>query len=175
MFLDLLAKVTVENQPVSHNNRAGNYAPKLFASRPEQERFQVRDFELAMQRLFASGAIQNVAYGRKHDERTRIAAHRVALPAGGAHHLIDRRPLGSTQHRNHRVLFRRALHVGLRFRLRQGLDRRPELVDQCLAVADLSPLLAGSCRCIRLPMAIGGAGEEQNAALARAVIGGLEI
>ena len=50
-------------------------------------------------------------------------------------------PLGSTQHRNHRVLFRRALRVGRRFRLRQGLDRRPELIDQCLAVADLSPLL----------------------------------
>src|ERR1700760_1035983 len=49
------------------------------------------------------------------------AAHRMALKAGYARHLVDRCPLGQTQHRNHHVLLRRGLRVGLRLGVRQGL------------------------------------------------------
>src|SRR5215472_15227996 len=55
--------------------------------------------------------------------------HGMTLPPGGMRHLIDRCALGSTQHCNHRVLLRRPLRVEWRLRLRQGLDRRPQLID----------------------------------------------
>jgi RecA-family ATPase len=73
VFLDLLDKTTNERQPVSSNNRAGNYAPRLFATRPDRERFTKADFERAMQVLFASSEIVNEDYGRKSDMRHRIA------------------------------------------------------------------------------------------------------
>src|SRR5215510_9353461 len=68
-------------------------------------------------------------------------SHRMALPPGGMRNLIDRCALWSTQHRNHFFLLRRALHVGWRLWLRQSLDCRPQLIDHCLAVANLAPLL----------------------------------
>jgi RecA-family ATPase len=73
VFLDLLAATTVEKQPVSSNSRSGNYAAKLFATRPNRDGFTKEHFAAAMQRLFANRAIDNVTYGRKGDERTRIA------------------------------------------------------------------------------------------------------
>jgi RecA-family ATPase len=73
VFLDQFEATERENQPVSSNVRAGNYAPRLFVRRPDHDRFQVKHFEAAMQRLFAQGEIVNVPYGRKGDERTRIA------------------------------------------------------------------------------------------------------
>jgi RecA-family ATPase len=84
VFLDLLATTTQENQPVSSNARAGNYAPRLFAKRPGRERFGFKDFEAAMQRLFAQEAITNVPYGRKGDERYRIAS--ITTPKGDDTH-----------------------------------------------------------------------------------------
>jgi len=65
----------------------------------------------------------------------------MTLPARRTRHFVDGRPLGSTQHRDHFVLLRRALRVGLRPRLRQRLDCRPQLIDQRLAVANLPPFL----------------------------------
>jgi RecA-family ATPase len=73
VFRDLLERTTAEGQPVSSSSRAGNFAPKLFATRPNRERFSRADFERAMQALFASRQIANVPYGRKGDERTRLA------------------------------------------------------------------------------------------------------
>jgi RecA-family ATPase len=72
VFLELLDKVTSENQPVSSNNRAGNYAPKLFSKRPDRDGFVKANFEASMYKLFAACEIVNIDYGRKHDERTRI-------------------------------------------------------------------------------------------------------
>jgi RecA-family ATPase len=72
VFLDLLEKTTAENQPVSSNSRAGNYAPRLFATRPERLRYKRADFNHAMQVLFANREIANEAYGRKSDLRHRI-------------------------------------------------------------------------------------------------------
>src|SRR6516162_9109763 len=68
------------------------------------------------------------------------AAHGVALPPGGARHLIDGCALGSPQHRNDLVLLRSALCVRLRLRVRQRLNGQPQLIDQRLAVADPPPL-----------------------------------
>jgi RecA-family ATPase len=73
VFLRLLDKTTAEGQPVSPNTRSGNYAPKLFSRRPDRERFQKADFAWALQALFAAGEIINEPYGRKGDERFRIA------------------------------------------------------------------------------------------------------
>jgi RecA-family ATPase len=76
VFLDLLDKTTAEGQPVSSNSRAGNYAPRLFASRSDRERFTKVDFECAMQGLFVSREIANKEYGRKSDMRSRIVSRR---------------------------------------------------------------------------------------------------
>jgi hypothetical protein len=72
VFLDMTDQTMAENQPISANSRAGNYAPRIFARRPDREGFRSTDFEAAMQRLFAKGELLNVPYGRKGDERTRI-------------------------------------------------------------------------------------------------------
>src|SRR5262249_53504751 len=69
------------------------------------------------------------------------APHRMTLPPDGMHNLIDCCTLGSTQHRDHRVLLRWALCVRCWLRLRQRLNCRPQLIDQRPAVADLPPLL----------------------------------
>jgi RecA-family ATPase len=73
VFLDFIDRTTAEDRPVSSNTRSGNYAPKLFAKRPNHERFTVKDFERAMEALFTKGEIVNVAYGRPSDPRYRIA------------------------------------------------------------------------------------------------------
>jgi RecA-family ATPase len=73
VFLELLDKTAAEGQPVSSNTKAGNYAPRLFASRPDRERFAKADFERAMQALFANRKIVNEDYGRKSDMRRRIS------------------------------------------------------------------------------------------------------
>src|ERR1700731_5110131 len=68
------------------------------------------------------------------------AAHGMTLPAGHAPHLVDRRPFGQPQHRNHYILLRGGLRVGLRLGVRQALDCRPQLIDQRVAVANLLSL-----------------------------------
>jgi len=61
-FLELLDQVTAENQPVSSNSRAGNYAPKLFAKRPDRDGFVKANFEASMHELFADHEIVNIDY-----------------------------------------------------------------------------------------------------------------
>ena len=75
LFLDLLDRFEQQNRPVSENARAGNYAPRLFGSVPREQRhdFREADFKTAMERLFATGKIENVEYGRKADLRHKIA------------------------------------------------------------------------------------------------------
>jgi RecA-family ATPase len=81
VFLDLLDKTLAEGQPVSSNSKAGNFAPRLFTSRPDRERYGRADFNRAMQALFAQRDIMNVEYGRKGDLRTRIARRTSPVPA----------------------------------------------------------------------------------------------
>jgi RecA-family ATPase len=49
VFFDMLAT----SRPVSANSRAGNYAPKIFAKRPDREGYTLAHFERAMEALFA--------------------------------------------------------------------------------------------------------------------------
>ena len=72
VFCELVGKAADEGQPLSSNDRAGNYAPRLFAARPDRERYTKADFAHAMQAAFAAGEIENEPYGRRGDERTRI-------------------------------------------------------------------------------------------------------
>ena len=72
VFLALLDKMTAEGQALSHNARAGNYAPRLMRNRPERAGYQVNDFERAMQALFAMGDIRIEEYGKPSDRREEI-------------------------------------------------------------------------------------------------------
>jgi RecA-family ATPase len=83
VFLDLLDATMAEKQPVSLNSRAGNYAPRIFAQRPNRGRFGKSDLERAMQSLLANREIINVPYGRKSDQRYRI--ERSSQSTGAVH------------------------------------------------------------------------------------------
>jgi hypothetical protein len=65
----------------------------------------------------------------------------VPLPTHHACDFVDSCALGALQHRNDRILLRRAPRVRLTVRVRQGLNRRPQLIDKRIAVADLRLLL----------------------------------
>src|ERR1700730_1341883 len=69
------------------------------------------------------------------------AAHGVALPARRTRYLIDRHAFGSTQHRDDLILLRGALRLGLAVRVGEHLHRRPQFVDQRVAVGGLPALL----------------------------------
>ena len=72
VFLDLLQRFEADDRPVSDASRAGNYAPRLFAKRPEREGFTKTDFERAMEALFAHDRIKLIEYGRAGDLRRRL-------------------------------------------------------------------------------------------------------
>jgi RecA-family ATPase len=65
VFLDLLASLARENQTVSENSHAPNYAPKMFALREgsEREGYHRVDFERALQPLLAKGTIRIDEFG----------------------------------------------------------------------------------------------------------------
>jgi RecA-family ATPase len=75
VFLDLVREMDGQNRPVSSSPRSGNYAPREFEKLPSEHRYGFRkaDFERAMNALFRDRKIENVPYGRKGDERTKIA------------------------------------------------------------------------------------------------------
>jgi hypothetical protein len=72
VFLTILDKMTAEGQNLSHNSRAGNYAPKLFTQRAERCGYKVRDFEHAMQSLIGMHEIRLQEYGKPSDQRQRL-------------------------------------------------------------------------------------------------------
>jgi RecA-family ATPase len=74
VFLDLVREMDGQKRPVSSNSRAGNYAPRLFDGLPPEQRYGFRqvDFKNAMNALLKDRKIENVDYGRKGDERTKI-------------------------------------------------------------------------------------------------------
>jgi RecA-family ATPase len=75
VVLELVEKTAQENQWVSINNRAGNYAPRVFVRRPENQQhgYKVGDFERTIQDLLARRELVNQPYGRNGDERYRLA------------------------------------------------------------------------------------------------------
>lgn len=84
VFLDLLDILTNENRPVSDNNHAPNYAPRLFANRPEYEPYDKKSFERAMEKLFSAGEIRIQEYGRSSDLRRRIVRSQPSSQAAEA-------------------------------------------------------------------------------------------
>ncbi len=75
VFLALLdAHCAANRQALSESLNAGNYAPRVLARVPANERdgYGEGDFKKAMDRLFKRRKIENVDYGRKGDERKKI-------------------------------------------------------------------------------------------------------
>ncbi len=81
-FLDLLSKSEAEGRHISDSPNAGNYAPKAFSKRPDRQGFARREFEAAMQRLFAAGKIKMEEYGRSSAK----GRPRHMVPVNGAQH-----------------------------------------------------------------------------------------
>jgi RecA-family ATPase len=78
VFLELLDKIAAEGRYVSDNNRASNYAPRIFCMRPDRERFKQKDFEYAMQTLFARHEIKRGIYrgSNRHDHECIVRSER---------------------------------------------------------------------------------------------------
>ena len=72
VFMTLLVRCEQTQQRVSDSKHAAQYAPKIFARRPDSEGYAMKDFERAMASLFAAKRIANEAYGRAGDARQRI-------------------------------------------------------------------------------------------------------
>jgi RecA-family ATPase len=72
-FMAVLARTYRQNVVVSSSRNATNYAPKMFAQRPERNGFGKREFERAMITLIADGRVVVEPYGRKGDIRHRLA------------------------------------------------------------------------------------------------------
>lgn len=63
VFLKLLDRRETENRPVSHKSKSGNFAPKEFSRYADREGFTKKDFDKAMEALFADGTIKVGQYG----------------------------------------------------------------------------------------------------------------
>jgi RecA-family ATPase len=72
-FLTLLDRAWKEGQAVSNKTRAGNYAPKFFASRPDRGGITLKEFETAMQELFIATVIRVDTYKTAGHDYGRIA------------------------------------------------------------------------------------------------------
>ena len=74
VFLTLLDGCWAQGVFVSHSRSAGNFAPKVFAKRPDRDGYSRADFDGAMSRLFAANQIRVEDYRRTN----RIGAQRIA-------------------------------------------------------------------------------------------------
>ena len=73
VFIDLMERCAAQGLNVSPSKNAANYAPKIFAKRPDAKGYKRADFDMAMHRLFAERRIIAEPYGRTSDSRTRLA------------------------------------------------------------------------------------------------------
>src|SRR6202000_3301874 len=48
VFLDMIDKMAAENRPLSSSANATNFAPKVFAKRPDRSGYSMKDFRDAM-------------------------------------------------------------------------------------------------------------------------------
>ncbi len=74
VFLALLKKIKSEGRHVSESTTAGNFAPKLFARRGDNEGCKVDDFRTAMESLFQKNAIVVELVGRKGHQTSSIVS-----------------------------------------------------------------------------------------------------
>ncbi len=84
IFMECLEAVIREGRNVSESKHSGNYAPKLFADRPEARGYRNEGFRRAMERLFQAGKIRVEDYGRGGDRRQRIIAVQPETGSEGA-------------------------------------------------------------------------------------------
>jgi hypothetical protein len=81
VFLDLLDQLTAQGRPVSHSNRAPNYAPAIMAAMVDN--FSKRDLERAMERLFADVRIKaNASVVKGADRKWKTGIARTAAAGG---------------------------------------------------------------------------------------------
>ena len=80
VFLALLTQTEAEGRPVSATVNAGNYAPKVFAKNASRQGFTKREFEQAMERLFAARRITTEEYGKVTGRGVR--ARRIVIVRG---------------------------------------------------------------------------------------------
>ena len=71
-FLELLEQCTEQGVNVSAARNAGNYAPRIFSKRPNNGAYMRREFEAAMNALFAADRIHVVPYGKTSENTKRI-------------------------------------------------------------------------------------------------------
>jgi hypothetical protein len=62
VFLDLLSKLSAQSRYVSHHQRTGNYAPKIFAEQTDRQNFKQADFKRSMDALFDQKKIKVGTY-----------------------------------------------------------------------------------------------------------------
>ena len=74
VFLALLASCTASGINLSMSQNSTNFAPRVFAKRPDRKGCTRREFDAVMPGLVAAGRIRMETYGRKGDCRSRIAA-----------------------------------------------------------------------------------------------------
>jgi hypothetical protein len=86
VFLDQLQKVKDEGRWVSESPNAGNYAPRIFARRPDCEGYKMADLKAAMEKLFFRGEIKNAPYGSPSDQTFRIVRAELPPPRCGVTH-----------------------------------------------------------------------------------------
>jgi RecA-family ATPase len=79
VFLRLLDTLAEEGRSVSPNDRASNYAPRLFAQRPERCGYGSADFARAMERLFACKAIVIEEYRQDYKPRQRLVRAKASI------------------------------------------------------------------------------------------------
>jgi len=72
LFLEMISRCNEQGLHVSGSKTAANYAPKLFAGRPDAEGYTRADFDKAMTRLFTEKQIRLQQYGRPGDCRHEI-------------------------------------------------------------------------------------------------------
>jgi hypothetical protein len=73
VFRDLLKTTYAEGTWVSPNVAARNFAPIIFAKRPDREGLGKPAFDAAMHRLLRAATIKTETYGRPSEPRTRLA------------------------------------------------------------------------------------------------------
>lgn len=73
VFLAILDELATQNRVVSDKARGGNYAPARFAQHPGRQGYKRRDFELAMERLFAGKKIKVTEDGPPSKPRRVVA------------------------------------------------------------------------------------------------------
>ena len=79
VFLDLLAAVAGDGRPLSAVRNAGNFAPTVFAARPDREGYRKPDFVGAMERRFAATPSRPSNTAAKATSAERSSARRTKL------------------------------------------------------------------------------------------------